>query len=279
MSYIGQRRGDSYLASLSDLMIGLLFIFIIILMAFALSYKSTQESSEHERAALQAENTALTDSDALRASMLTQIRGSLLHQGVRVKIDANQGVLRLPESLLFDEGSADFRPGGEEAVIKLGTVLADVLPCYTSGVTRPSHCLQNVRGRLESIFIEGHTDNTPISNGQFHDNWDLSVARARNTYSRLLQDDGIGVVPSLSAKILARLKNSSGQFLFSMSAYGDKRPVGDNGSPAGRAQNRRIDLRFIMAPPDVQDAGSNLPSSPVLKLLENAEPSRRPNSR
>ena len=33
---------DSYLASVSDLMVGMLFVFIIMLMGFALSYRSAE---------------------------------------------------------------------------------------------------------------------------------------------------------------------------------------------------------------------------------------------
>jgi chemotaxis protein MotB len=275
MAIIERRGGDSYLASLSDLMIGLLFIFIIILMSFALSYKATQESSEVERGKLVAENQALTDSDHLRSEILNEVQDSLRRRGVKVQVDLTHGVLRLPESLLFDEGSAEFRPGGEDAVAKLGDVLAAVLPCYAADSIARLKCRPGQKGRIESIFVEGHTDNTPISNGDFHDNWDLSVARAKNTYSRLLQDDKSDADRSRSATSLEALRNGSRQFLFSMSAYGDKRPVSSNMSSGGRAQNRRIDLRFIMAPPLLQDTGPTPSSAGLTKVMENVAPSQR----
>jgi chemotaxis protein MotB len=38
-----------------------------------------------------------------------------------------------------------------------------------------------------------------------------------------------------------------------VAAYGPDRPVAENDTPAGRATNRRIDLRFIMVtPPDTE---------------------------
>ena len=37
---------EGYLASVSDLMVGMLFVFIIMLMAYALSYRSAQEQAE-----------------------------------------------------------------------------------------------------------------------------------------------------------------------------------------------------------------------------------------
>jgi flagellar motor protein MotB len=256
-------------------MIGLLFIFIIILMAFALSYKATQESSELERGKLVAQNTALTDSDHLRTEILEHVKDSLAKSGVTVKIDSNHGVLRLPESLLFDEGSAEFRPGGEEAMDKLGAVLAEVLPCFTAAPAKELKCPENHRGRLEAIFVEGHTDNTAISTAEFRDNWDLSAARAKNTYMMLLQEDKDEAKRSPSSKILEALRNANGQVLFSMSAYGEKRPVASNLTPEGRALNRRIDLRFIMTPPTLQHLEPSISASPVSRLLDHVAPAQR----
>jgi flagellar motor protein MotB len=68
---------------------------------------------------------------------------------------------------------------------------------------------------------------------------DLSAQRAMYTY-RLLA----GGEPGLPA-----LRNGLGQPLFSVSGYGAGRPVIDHDEPTSEPRNRRIDLRFIMAPP------------------------------
>ena len=41
--------------------------------------------------------------------------------------------------------------------------------------------------------------------------------------------------------------------MLSVAAYGPDRPVADNSTAAGRATNRRIDLRFIMVTPQDTD--------------------------
>lgn len=245
---IGQRyrRGGSYLASLSDLMIGLLFIFIIILMAFTLSYKAAEEAGQRERSILASANQALTDSDRLRAQILQHVQRSLEQQGIRVQVDLRNGVLRLPESLLFDEGSAEFRPGGVAAIAKVASALSAVLPCYAAGSVSLAGCSPEERNRLDSVFIEGHTDNVPIQSVLYRDNWDLSVARARVTYFSLFRN-----APDLQALI-----NGNGEPLFSMTAYADTRPAANNSTADGRAENRRIDLRFIMTPPAPKSLGA-----------------------
>lgn len=53
------------------------------------------------------------------------------------------------------------------------------------------------------------------------------------------------------------LVNPRGEPIFSCSGYAETRPVRENGldpnSEEGRAANRRIDIRFVMMPP--QDPG------------------------
>ena len=70
-----------------------------------------------------------------------------------------------------------------------------------------------------SLSIEGHTDNT----GSAEHNRQLSTARARSVLGALV---GLGVDPS-------RLKSKG---------FGQDKPVADNGSEAGRAKNRRVEL-------------------------------------
>ncbi|MBW8850436.1 MAG: OmpA family protein [Xanthomonadales bacterium] len=69
------------------------------------------------------------------------------------------------------------------------------------------------------LSIEGHTDNT----GAPAHNQDLSTARARSVLGALV---GLGIDP-------ARLSSRG---------FGQDKPVADNGTEDGRAQNRRVEL-------------------------------------
>ena len=50
---------ESYFVSVSDLMVGLLFLFIIILMAFALNFRSAEDAAEETLDALTKERNVL----------------------------------------------------------------------------------------------------------------------------------------------------------------------------------------------------------------------------
>lgn len=216
-----QQSGDAFTTSVSDLMAGLLSIFILALCYFMLNFQTVTNK--------------YTGNTELRNQLLKDVGKDLQAQGLQVRIDTKQGVLRIPESVLFESGEASIKEQGQAAVSKLSQSLLKTM-------TRPEY-----REALETVFIEGHTDNVPIHNEFFQSNWELSTQRAINTWNLMRND-----VPEFNW-----LVNPRGEPIFSCSGYAETRPVRENGldpnSEAGRAANRRIDIRFVMMPP--QDPG------------------------
>jgi chemotaxis protein MotB len=118
----------------------------------------------------------------------------------------------LEEKLLFKSGSDVVDAKGKEALKSLATVLNG-----TSDI---------------NVMIEGHTDNIPIKNKEFKDNWDLSTARATSIVRILTKDGGFD-----SERIKA---SGSSQF----------HPVTTNETLAGRASNRRT---LVILSPDMKE--------------------------
>lgn len=83
--------------------------------------------------------------------------------------------------------------------------------------------LMDVEGR---IIVEGHTDSIPINTLRFPSNWHLSQARAEQVKG-----------------LLERAGNEVGRY--SIDAKADTQPVAGNDTPAGRAQNRRVELVLL----------------------------------
>ncbi len=191
----------------------------------------------------------------VRNDILVKMQRALSSQGIQIEVDTQNGLLRLPETLLFDSGRADFRNGGDQALKVVARNLALILNCYTqvSDAARSSDTCEKVtdgteQHPIDSVLIEGHTDSQPISNSLFRDNWDLSVARAKNTYLELIKNE----------KTLEKLENDRGQPLVSFSAYAGRRPISTNDTEAERRKNRRIDIRLIMAPPSIMNDSAML---------------------
>ena len=222
---------ENYFVSMTDLMVGLVFVFIILLMYFALQFQEVTEE--------------LTGANQTRTEILEKIQETLKDKGVPVIIDRENGILRLPDSILFDSGQNQLKSEGRVNVGYLAAALRDVLPCYSKGIERSASCPSS-KHLIESVYVEGHTDSDRFAGaGALKDNWDLSVVRATNTFRALTE-----LQPELVS--LCSPKQTKCEPILSVSGYGPQRPVpGTKGTENERKQqNRRIDLRLIMMAPD-----------------------------
>ncbi len=224
---------------MTDMMIGMLFLFIIMLMFFALKFN---QAAAQQRKTLK----DLVGADDTRKELLKNIKRSMEKEGVSVTLDTENGILRLPESILFDSNKSELSDQGKDALNKLAMSLAKVLPRYTflQGQDNSGMGPRSPHG-IESIFVEGHTDNA----GSADLNWRLSVDRAFHTYQALIG----------AQQILAELQNRNGQPVLSLAGYGKQRPAYPNDTPENKRLNRRIDLRFIMSPPRVTSKLEDIP--------------------
>lgn len=247
--------GDSYLASLSDLMVGMLFIFIIMLMAFALSYRSAQESSETKGAESEGQRRALEcllrKNQLLLADMLNDINHSLIDQRVNVAVDTTQGILRMKDSVLFDKGRAELREDGRHAIGLVATQLREKAFCYVGASFRHPSCPKQAQDIIEAIYVEGHTDSDPIRGGVFQSNWDLSTTRAIKTFQEMGR-----LFPGLF-----EARNGHDLSLVGVSGYADTRPISPNNIETNKEKNRRIDVRFLLRTPTKDDIDQAIKNS------------------
>lgn len=215
----------SYLASASDLMIGLLFIFIILVVVLALEQR-------RQGAELDAVKGAVDP----RASVTEVIGQALKDAKLDVRVDPASGVISLPSDTLFALGSSSLSATATQAIHDARGRLAGVLPCYVASErTRVTEqqCAKN-RGshEIDTIFLEGHTDS--VANTRPGGNLALSFDRAR-AIQHVLLGEGSPLVP---------FRNAAKQPIFSYSAYGADRLLPDIDGTA--AQNRRVDLRIVL---------------------------------
>ncbi len=229
----------NYFVAMTDMMVGVLFIFILMLTAFALDFRRTTDAQETAlkvaqevsakldplQSSVRAQMAQLDRAQQDRRDLLQDIRTQLAVEGMSVQIDEASGVLRLSEDAIrFAPSRADLVDRNKDNVGKIARVLERVLPKYTSSATEGA--------ALETLFIEGHTDTTGIDN----DNWVLSTQRAVNTYRELIQ-----VSPSLRL-----LRNNHNEEVISVSGYASTRPIDPRAIRDAWDRNRRIDLRFVM---------------------------------
>ena len=168
----------------------------------------------------------LTDSEAREADLrrqLDQPKGNLakaekdllkalqpeISKGtVLVHQSGDALTINLASGLLFDSGQDQLKAGGTDALKRVGNVLKDF----------PG----------KQVDVAGYTDNVAIKKGalqkKFPSNKELSDARA-NSAAQALRDGGVS--SNLSAE-----------------GHGDSNPIAGNNTAAGRAKNRRVEVRI-----------------------------------
>lgn len=178
--YADHAEEESYFASMTDVFIGLLFIFIIMLMFFATRLQEATEkqkevnqtlaqATEKQKEVTKKQNDLiedLTDSESARAELLQNIGSFLQSRGLNVTIIRDEGILRLPEEMLFAKSNWELSAKGVDAskVVKtLADALDQILPCYTSGPRSRTENCPKTKSKIEAIFVEGHADSDAYS--------------------------------------------------------------------------------------------------------------------
>jgi chemotaxis protein MotB len=148
----------------------------------------------------------------------------------RAPVETEQKNQDFPDDLKLPRVSID--GSSKEIVITLGDGL------FTSGRDAISLKMKDILEQKAEqikaipgyrISVEGHTDNIPLSPGvskKYSSNMELSYLRAMSVAARFLE---LGVDPKR----------------ITVKGYGETRPLASNETPAGRARNRRVEIRLI----------------------------------
>ncbi|MGO1562679.1 Flagellar motor rotation protein MotB [Actinomycetales bacterium JB111] len=255
-------RSDSgenpYWISFSDLMSALLVIFVLAIAGLMMQLMRAQNDLEAERTLVREQEETvqeqrdrfaqqigtLQEAEVVRAEMLTEIQDQLHEQGIEVQVSDDSTVLSIPTEVLgFEATSYEIAPEHRDVAVTVGETIAGVIESderYTY---------------LDTVFVEGHTDNVGFDGLEGTGNWGLSTFRAISLW-RLWSDD----LPAESR--LDQFRSADGNPLFSVSGYGETRPATvAQETDADRAANRRIDIRFTVVRPTAEDLEAILESA------------------
>jgi len=171
------------------------------------SMGKTQEGDANQKNILdEAEQAKLEQSEQLAEKIEEAINEENLAGVVDINFTSQYVLLTLNGALLFDSGKATLR--------------TDAIPV----MLQVAHILENY---AESIIeVEGHTDNVPINNASFANNDILSSFRALEVFDFLI--DNTNIDPAV-------IKHSG---------RGEYVPIADNATEAGRAMNRRVEIKI-----------------------------------
>lgn len=116
--------------------------------------------------------------------------------------------------IMEDSGTAMFKPGGAELLDSSKHILKKIIPIMQETPYK--------------ITVEGHTDDSPVSNDRYPSNWELSSSRAGAVVRFFLQEGGTLVQPGR----------------FKAVGLADTLPLAENDTPENKAKNRRVSIVF-----------------------------------
>lgn len=145
---------------------------------------------------------------------------------VRAKMAALKMGMILDEQMADGNVSVEQKDGAVVVTVGSGGAFISGSSDMTAEAQGILEKLQQVSKKAKRIVVTGHTDNVPLSGGQYRDNWELGAARAASVVREITNS---GLLPD--AELVATSK-------------GDTEPIASNDTEEGRAKNRRIEIEI-----------------------------------
>src|SRR3990172_1653971 len=186
---------------------------------------ATQELDVYRKVA-EANKQKLVDVQQRENQLRERMQKELTDKSVEIEQLRGQLTVRMLDKIVFRSGSADILPEGMEVLDKLVAVIAD---------------------STDIIRVEGHTDDTPISDKlkvKYPSNWELSAARA-SAVARYIETKH-----HINPKRLESLG-------FSM-----YHPVAPNDTDENKQRNRRVEI--VLKPAAEPEPAPAAPATPAV---------------
>lgn len=231
-----QTQKISYWISFSDLMAGLLLVFILLLIGSLIvsmgELEEQKEQLEEQQVVLRETmgeletlDTNVADILGIRAAIIERLRQEFEDTGAEITFDDATGAIRLGSGILFDEGSARLTDEGRDT-------LQELIPVYYDALLGD----EELRQHVGQIVFEGHTNSNYSGSDDPSDaylfNLQLSQDRAYAAMEYVIAN---ALGQDYDAKeLLAAVGYSSSRLI-----YFEDRPEIEDG-----ARSRRIEIRF-----------------------------------
>jgi chemotaxis protein MotB len=163
----------------------------------------TEDQPEAAEAQLIANAAMQTDLEQIRKDLHQRLAIQIANRTIAIDLGKDGLIISLREAGFFNSGSALPKPETTPVLNQIAQALRD---------TR------------YDVRVEGHTDTVPVHNATFDSNWELSSARA-----------------VVIARMFLQLHTIAPERLSAI-GFSQYRPVANNRTAEGRAENRRVDI-------------------------------------
>jgi chemotaxis protein MotB len=151
-----------------------------------------------------------------------ELRPEIAKGQIELKMESRGLVISFKQAALFDSGADVVKASALDAISKVAQAVLSV---------------------PNQVRLEGHTDNQPIHNDRFNNNWELSSARS------------IAMLQMMTARFKIPVQR------LAVAGYADVEPVASNETEDGRARNRRVDVVILSSQAAKREASAPVTGS------------------
>ena len=256
-----EESGDAWMNTYSD-MVTLLLTFFVLLFSFSSLDAAKWQQFVDAMTASGLDASQIAQQISSNSTSVTPEQKEQVDEVLPVSFDDLYDYLKNYVEKKGIEGSVEVTRGGENAVYI--RFQSNVFFNADSAVLRPGSydvlntlgdCLYNIEDEVYLISINGHTASVPNPDTYKISDWTLSSDRASNI--AIFFEDQKNIDPHKLRPI----------------GYGKNYPIATNDTPAGREQNRRVDMTIV------KDEGSDEENQKLLAQLSGLfDPSKFPAS-
>lgn len=208
----GGHKSPLWMIIYTDMVTNLMIFFLLSYCLTWLSEKdrkiaaaSFEETFGGKKTAVQQAVDKIDHDKNLQQSAFKNIENNVREKFSNVEISEEIIKITLPSPVLFDSGKAELKPETYKPLQEIA---------------------DTIRNIPNTIVVEGHTDNKPISTKEFKSNWELSASRAFSVIRYFIDKE----------KIDPKRLSAFG--------YGEFRPKFSNDTEEHIQKNRRIEINI-----------------------------------
>ena len=242
--YESEEEETSYWLSYSDMMAGLLLVFVLIITFTMLQAKEQYEEKEKQLEAqhvlmleqqeqllaqqevvvsqqeiMQAQQEKLDKIIGIRGDLIQALKEEFSGTDLKVTVDGQTGAITFDSNVLFDYNKSELKQNGKD-------FLTNFLPRYFSVLLSPKF-----REYISEIIIEGHTD----TQGGYMSNLHLSQARALSVATFCLTENN-NFISDEDVLELRKIVTVNGRSFSS--------PILDADGKVNMSASRRVEFKF-----------------------------------
>jgi len=188
----GGRGSESYFVPMSDMLAGLLFLFLVMLMTLALynvgekmEAAPPQPQPVHEDRATAEARRLTSEILAARSKLIEQIATEAKQRGIALDADPASGLLQLDAALLFERGKVALSAPGREKLAVIADVLQRNLRCYIKAAVP---CAAPQAARIELVIAQVEANAVDLgARGDFAALNTFAASRALAFYAGLVE--------------------------------------------------------------------------------------------